>query len=343
MTDTATDPRTAVRQLIHASRLTQIVYTAATLGIPDLVASGATDLDALARRTGAHHEALLRLMRGLVAFGLLAYDGSDRFRLTPMGQWLRADARESLRPVALLFGREPLWRAWGRLQDAVMTGEPTARPQSERAFLDRHVEDPEYGSIFDAAMTANTALVAAAIVEAYDFSGLARIVDVGGGQGALLSAILEATPGARGVMFDLPPVVARARARIEAAGLAPRCDIVAGDCFESVPEGGDAYLLKVVLHDWDDGRALGILRNCRRACRAGARVLVIEPVMPDRIDQSDRAREIVLADLNMLVGTGGRERTEAEFDALYRQAGFRLTEVVPTSSSLSIVEGVAAA
>jgi SAM-dependent methyltransferase len=342
MTDTAIDPRTAVRQLIHASRLTQIVYAAANLGIVDLVAAGATDLDALARRTGAHHGALLRLVRGLVAFGLLAYDGSDRFRLTPMGQWLR-DTPGSLRPVALLFGREPLWHAWGRLRDAVMTGEPTARRQSEHAFLDRHVEDPEYGSIFDAAMTANTALVASAIVQAYDFSGLTRIVDIGGGQGALLGAILDATPCARGVVFDLPPVVARARPRIEAAGLAPRCDVVAGDCFEGVPENGDAYVLKLVLHDWDDGRALGILRNCRRACRTGARVLVMEPVMPDRIDQSDRSREIVLADLNMLVGTGGRERTEAEFATLYQQAGFRLTEVIPTSSSLSIVEGVAAA
>jgi SAM-dependent methyltransferase len=339
-TEITDEARTAVRGLIQASRLTQIVHASAKLGIADLVAAGVDDAAALAGRTGAHHGGLRRLLRAMVALGLLADDGGERLRLTPMGQCLRSDVPESLHPVALLFGRDPLWQAWGRLAESVMTGEPIARPQTERAFLDRHVQDPEYGAIFDAAMTTNTVERAAAIVEAYDFSGLSRIVDVGGGQGALLTAILQGAPEARGVLFDLPPVVAAARARIESAGLGYRCEVVAGDCFEGVPAGGDAYVLKVVLHDWDDARALAILRNCRRACAPGARVLVIEPVMPDRMDSSDRARDIALADLNMLVGTGGRERTEAEFHALYHRAGFRLVTVIPTSSSLSIVEGI---
>jgi hypothetical protein len=336
--------RTAVHRMILASRQTQALYAATALGIIDLIAGGVTRLDDLARRTGANPGALLRLLRALASIGVLAQaeGADDRFALTESGHWLRADVPGSLRPVALLHGRQPHWHAWGRLVESVMTGEPTRRPQTEHAFLERHLDDPEDGAVFDLAMTAGTATHAPAILDAYDFSGFTRIVDVGGGQGALLATILKAAPGARGVLFDLPPVIAGAAAHIEANGVGDRCELVTGDCFQGVPAAGDAYVLKMVIHDWDDQRSLIILTNCRRVIRKGGRLLLIEPVMPDLIDTSERMRDIAFTDLQMLVGTGGHERTEKEFRTLYHQAGFRLRRIIPTNSILSIVEGVLA-
>jgi SAM-dependent methyltransferase len=335
----STASRMAVHRMITANRVTQLVYVAATLGLADLLSDGSLDADALVRQTGADPVAFRRFLRGLVTIGLLEHR-PDGFALTPLGQWLRSDVPGSLRPIVLLMARQPLWNAWGRLADSVMTGAPSARPQSDGVFLDRHVEDPEYGAVFDEAMAAGSTASAPAILAAYDFSRFKRIVDVGGGQGALLAAILRATPGAIGVVFDLAPVIAGARERMEAQGIADRWELVAGDCFERVPAGGDAYLMKLVIHDWDDERSRTILRNCRRAIRPDGRLLLIEPVMPEEVDTSERARDIVLTDLHMLVATGGRERTEEEFRALYRDAGFRLTRVVPTTLPLSIVEGV---
>ncbi len=335
----STASRTAVHRMITANRLTQLVHVAATLGLADLLSDGPVDADALVRRTGADPVAFRRFLRGLVSIGLLEHR-ADGFALTERGEWLRSDVPGSLRPIVLLMARQPLWNAWGRLADSVMTGAPSARPQSEGVFLDRHIHDPEYGTVFDDAMAAGSTASAPAILAAYDFSRFEKVVDVGGGQGALIAAILRATPSTTGVVFDLPPVIARARPRIEAEGVAARCELVAGDCFEHVPGGGDVYLMKLVVHDWDDERSRTILSNCRRAIRPDGRLLLIEPVMPEEVDTSDRARDIVLTDLHMLVATGGRERTEKEFRALYRDAGFRLARVVATTSPLSIVEGV---
>jgi len=190
-------------------------------------------------------------------------------------------------------------------------------------------------------MTALSTQAAAAVVTAYDFSALGTIVDVGGGHGALLRAILHTTPTARGLLFDLPHVVEGAKRQIEAAGLAERCAVVEGDFFTAVPSGGDAYILSEVIHDWDDERSLTILKNCHRAMNKEGRLLLVELVLPARIDQSPTSQIIVGSDVNMLVLAGGRERTEAEFRALFEAGGFQLTKIIPTQGlARSVVEGI---
>jgi hypothetical protein len=206
------------------------------------------------------------------------------------------------------------------------------------AFLERHVEDPGWGALFDGAMSAHTTATIATIVGAYDFSRFTHLVDVGGGRATLLAAILRAHPKLRGTVLDLAPVADAARHALAAVGLNERCEVVSGDFFQSVPSGGDAYLLKMIIHDWDDERSVAILSGCRRAMHEEATLVIIERVMPDRIEPRAEHEECCLVDLNMLVVTGGRERTEAEFDTLVRRAGFTLTRVIPTASPFSVIE-----
>jgi SAM-dependent methyltransferase len=204
-------------------------------------------------------------------------------------------------------------------------------------YLAQH---PEEAAVFNAAMTAFSTQVATAVVAAYDFSPFGTIVDVGGGQGALLRAILQATPTARGVLFDLPQVVTGAKEPTEAMGLTERCTMVGGDCFASVPSGGDAYILSAVIHDWDDERSIAILHNCHRAMRPQGKLLLVEAVVPARIDRSVLSQFSVRGDVNMLVHTGGRNRTEAEYRALFEAAGFQLTRIIPTQGAVKILEGI---
>jgi hypothetical protein len=331
--------RAAMLDMIMAYRLTQVVHTAVALGLPDLLASGPMALDELAERSRAHPAALFRFLRALASTGVVRCE-SGRFALTPLGAWLRTDRPGSVAPIARLFGQERVWTGWGRLAESVVTGQPSQGPRSEHSFLDRHARDPEGGAIFDAAMSAMTAGHIPAILAAYDFSSFSRIVDVAGGQGALLAAVLAASSRPRGVLFDLPPVVAGARPTFERAGVADRAELVGGDVFESIPPGGDCYVLKAVVHDWDDARGLIILRNCRRAVDAGGRVLLVERVVPEAIDTSERLVDMAFSDLNMLVMVGGRERTEAEFRSLLSAAGLRLARVVPTGIAHSILEAI---
>lgn len=333
------DLRAAMLQIIAAYRLTQAVYAAVELGLPDLLADEPLPAEELARRTGAHPLALYRLLRALTSIEVLRSEAHG-FALASLGEWLRTDIEGSVAPIARLFGRERMWLGWGRLAESVMTGQPSMGPRSERSFLDRHLADPEAGAIFDAAMTAMTAGHAPAVIEAYDFSPCSRIVDVGGGRGTLLAAILKANPGSRGVLFDLPPVIAAARPFINGEGLADRCELIGGDCFAGVPADGDLYVMKAVIHDWDDTRSVTILNNCRRAMRSTGRLLVVDRVLPESIEASERLCEMAFSDLNMLVLAGGRERTATEFQTLFRSAGFHLLRVVPTTLPYSLVEGV---
>lgn len=222
---------------------------------------------------------------------------------------------------------------------SVQTGEP-AYPHrfgvDAWTYMARH---PEEAALFDEAMADFTRQAAIAVTAAYDFSPFGTIVDVGGGAGALLAGILTANPELRGVLFDRPGVVERAQAEMIGRGLADRCTVVGGDFFSEVPAGGDAYVLKHVIHDWNDERAAAILRTCRRAAGPGSRLLVVEGVYPARIDQSDPSRGAASNDVNMLVATGGRQRSEAEFRALYAATGFRLTRIVPTAARISVIEG----
>lgn len=330
--------RATLARMITASRITQAVYVAAKLGIADCLAGAPRSSDALAVELGTHPGALRRLLLALTSIGIVEHTASDEFALTSIGSYLRRDTPESLHAPTLLFGGERFWDAWGRLSDAVRTGEPTLGPRSDLAFLERHVDDPAWGALFDGAMSAHTTAVTSAIIAAYDFSRFTHVVDVGGGRATLLAAILNAHPAVRGTVFDLPPVVHAARAALDAVGLSRRCDVVAGDFFAAVPTGADAYLLKVIIHDWNDERSVAILRKCREAIAPGGTLLLVERVTPARIEARPDHEEVCFVDLNMLVITGGLERTEADYETLLRRAGFRLTRIVPTASPFSVIE-----
>jgi hypothetical protein len=241
----------------------------------------------------------------------------------------------------LLFAGSGIQDSWKELEYCVRTGQPAFRKHSPEADAFSQM-DPEQARIFDAAMATFAAPSAAAIAAAYDFSSLGTLVDVGGGNGALLCGILEAKPGLRGIVFDRPEAAEGAKRRIAATGLVGRCEFAAGNFFASVPRGGDLYLLKHVIHDWDDEQAVAILRSCGRAMGPAARLAVAEGVTPARIDASLVGRGAAANDVNMLVVTGGRQRSEQEFRALYDAAGFELTRIVPTRgpAAICLIEGV---
>ena len=335
-------PAATLLHLMTGYRAMQALYVAARLGIADLLKDGARGSEELARATGADARALHRLLRALASLGVFGEDADGRFTPSELGALLRSDVPGSLRAAAIFFGDERNWHAWGKLERSVMSGEPVRGPRGTQVFLEESARDPEGAALFNAAMTSLTSAFDAAVTAAYDFSRLGTLVDVGGGQGALISSILAANPTLRGILFDIPPVIESARGRIGEAGLAGRCELVAGDFFASVPAGGDAYVLKWVIHDWDDEHSVAILGSCRRAMARDGRLLLVERVVPERVDQSADTQGIVLGDLNMLLWTGGRERTAAEYRALLASGGFTLARIVPTATQLSIIEGARA-
>ncbi len=320
-------------RLVHGYRLSQVIHVVAKLGIADRLAAGPRPNDDLAAEIPADPHALYRLLRAAAAGGLLHEDDARRFSLTPLGDLLRRDADGSVDGIAEFFGNEPLWRAWGGLLDSVRNGDNAFKrifgtdPWSYRAA------HPEENDAFNRAMTGVSLTTAAAVVAAYDFTPYRCVVDVGGGHGAMLAAILQTAQQSRGILFDQPHVVSAATALAE-AGVVARCEIVGGNFFESVPAGGDAYVLRSVLHDWADEQCIEILRSCRRAMSASARVIVLERL----IGPPNEALDDKLSDLNMLVSPGGMERTVDEFAALFAAAGLRLLAVTPTRSTTNIIE-----
>jgi hypothetical protein len=328
-------------RMVTGYYVSRAIYVASKLSIADLIAEGPRSHGELAKATGAHADSLRRVLRLLASAGVFIEEDDGKFALTPIGACLRSDGPGSMRAAALLFGGITQ-QAWRDLLHSVETGQPAFRHVFGKEPFDYMAEHPDEAANFDAAMAGFTKHIAIAVVAAYDFSPFRRIVDIGGGNGALLAGILRDNPTLTGVVFDLPDVAIRAREQIRELGLAGRCEIVSGDFFEEVPGGGDAYLLKHVIHDWKDDRATEILRTCRRAMAAEARLLLVEGVYPPRIDQSDESRGAAANDVNMLVCTGGRQRSEAEFRALYDAAGFRLTRIVPTQTPVKVIEGVCA-
>lgn len=327
----------ALLDMISGAWMSQAIFVAARLGIADRLADGPRTSDELAASVGAHADALYRLLRGLVSLGLCRESDGRVFELTPLGGWLRTDGARSLRAWALFWG-EALWPAWGTLLHAVKTGQ-SVRPLASRTkgFEDLAFK-PEASKTFNDAMTGIARLIAASLIKAYSFSGIHRLVDVGGGSGELLAAILRAYPSLRGVLFDLPHVVQSAGAHLQAAGVADRCEIAGGSFLDGVPEGGDAYCLKSVIHDWDDHRSQTILERCRRVLPPEGRLLVIERVLPEAIGACAEHRGAAASDLNMLVAIGGRERTEAEYRTLLGSAGFALTRTMPIAAYYSVIE-----
>jgi hypothetical protein len=332
-------PPFALFRMVTGFYLSQALYAVAKLDIADHLRGGARRADELAEATGTHGPSLRRALRLLASTGVFTEEADGRFALTPIGACLRADVPGSMRAAALLFGGITQ-QAWGDLLHSIETGEPAFRRVFGMEPFEYMAQHPDEAANFDAAMADFTKHIAAAVVATYDFSPFHRIVDVGGGNGTLLAGI--PVPTLEGVLFDLPEVADRAVAPMRESGLADRCEIIGGDFFKAVPAGGDAYLLKHVIHDWNDDRATAILKTCRRAMSAEAKLLILEGVYPPRIDQSDESRSAATNDVNMLVCTGGRQRSEAEFRSLYEAAGFRLTRILPTPTTVKVIEGVPA-
>jgi O-methyltransferase domain/Dimerisation domain len=339
-------PRRTLGRMIAGYNTTQLIYVAARLGLADLLAEGPRPSEELARTVEANAAALRRLLRALVEIGVLLEGEDRRFSLTPLGEHLRQAAPGSLWAAAICAG-DTFYRAWGDLLESVRTGETAFGRVFGAPMFDYLGRQPELAEIFGRYMTGVSADIAAAVAQ-HDFSSFRTIVDVGGGHGTLLAAILSANPHAAGVLVDLEPVIPSARRTFEAQGLSHRCELVAGDFFEAVPGGGDAYILKWILHDWDDEQAIRVLRNCRRAMGEKARLLVIETVIPERMTPGSAGAGL---DMHMLALTGGWERTESEYRALLDHSGLRLSRVIPTAPSahsplygaiVSIIESVPA-
>ncbi len=312
------------------------LYTACELRIPDLLASGATKPEALARRAGADPDGLARLMRVLARAGIFKETEDGGFSLTPTSAALRSDVPGSMRGWVMFAGSGFYTRAWARLSDSVRTGRPAFEAANGASFFDYLGAHSDAQTIFDEAMTSISGPEAEAVTSAYDFSRFGKIIDVGGGHGHLIATILSKWSNVRGAVFDQPQVVAEARSQLKRRGLEQRCELVAGSFFDSIPGGYDAYVLKYIVHDWSDEKAAVILRNCRSAMKSEARLLLVETVNSPRA-ASDAA---ILSDLEMLVILGGKERSEEGFSALLAEAGFRLGRIIPTACPLSVIEGV---
>ncbi len=342
MTTTTLAPRdttTAVHLLdmIGASWMSQAICVAAELRIPDLLAKGPRTAAALATETQCAPESLQRLLRGLACLGICSEEADDTYALTTMGALLRSDIDDGVRAWAIWWGRY-LWPVWQDLQLSIRSGR-SVRALARGTTGYAHVEsDPAAAAVFNRAMVELTQLVAGEFARIYDFSGARRIVDVGGGHGALLDAILAAQPHARGILFDLPHAINNTRAHIANSAIAARLECIEGSFFDGVPEGADLYLLKSVLHNWSDANSAVILGHCRRAMPAHAKLVLIERMMPEHIHGTTRDRASARTDLNMMVGLGGRERTVSELIALLTASRFRVTQSRPLEPEYTLIE-----
>lgn len=335
----AVNPPQQLIQMVAAKWIAQSISVAATLGLADFLADAPQSAEQLAASTSTNADALYRLLRALSAAGVFAETDDHRFGLTPLSECLRSNAPNSVRNAARMMGLPLFERSWAELLGCVKTGQTGLKQafglDNPFIYFAEHEAD---GKIFNDAMTDMTRNIGAAVAEAYEFGKFKKIVDAGGGHGILLASILQRHAGPRGVLFDLPQVVSGARPTLEAAGVAERCELLAGDLFESLPAGADAYVMKSIIHGFQKERASVILRNVRRAVAKDGRVLIVEQVVPSGREPAFGK----IADLQMLVMSGGRERTEEEFADLFEASGFRLGGIYRTGAPHSIVEGVPA-
>ncbi len=321
-------------ELIIGAWVTQAIHAAAELGIADALAGGPLTVDQLAERVRADPDALERLLRALVTRGVFRRRRDGSYESTPLADTLRSDAPASMTGGARFYGSPQHREHWSLLVDSVRTGQPSVPRLRGKEFFEYLADDPDLAGLFDDAMTSVSELAMAPIIAGYDFSKYSTIVDVGGGRGRLLAAVLEATPSAHGVLYDLPQVVAGAPKLLEHYGVQERVRIESGSFFEAAPAGGDLYTLKLIIHDWPDEQANQILRSVRRAIGPNATVLLVEQVIP----RHDREFLGKWADLEMLLCLAGRERTADQYRDLLAGAGFEMTRVVQTAAPFSLVE-----
>jgi hypothetical protein len=321
-------------QMITGYWVSQAIYAAAKFGIADHLKDGPRTALELANASSTNADALYRLLRALASVGIFAEDESRRFSLTTLAEPLRSDVPGSKRALALMSGDEQ-FRTWAEIDYSVRTGKIAFDKVFGEPIFDYLGKHPEKARIFDAAMVGIHGRESSAILDAYDLSGIGILADIGGGNGSQITEILKKYPEMNGVLFDLPHVVERAQGRIEASGLQGRCKLVPGSFFDAVPPGAGAYVLRHIIHDWDEEKCLTILRNCHRAMSAGSKLLLIESVIPSGNEPFPGK----FLDLVMLLIPGGKERTREEYRVLFEQSGFELTRIVPTGAEVSIVEG----
>ncbi len=313
--------------------ISQAIYAAAKFSIADHLKDGPKSVNELAEATSTNADALYRLLRALASKGIFAEGESRQFSLTSLAELLQSDVPGSKRALALMSGDEQ-FHAWAEIEYSIQTGKIAFEKVYGKPIFDYLSDNPDKARIFDAAMVGIHGRESDAILDAYDFSGIGIVADIGGGNGSQITGILEKHITTKGILFDLPHVIERAKGQIESAGLSDRCELVAGNFFDVIPEDADAYMMRHIIHDWDDEKSLTILRNCHQAMSASAKLLIVESVIPSGNEPFGGK----FLDLVMLLIPGGKERTEDEYRTLLYKAGFELTQVVPTGTEVGIIE-----
>jgi hypothetical protein len=327
-------PAAQIFQMAGGYVISKAIFAVAELAVADHLKDGPHTADEIAKATGTHAPSLYRLLRFLASLGFFVEEAEQRFSLTPLGAALQSDDPGCARSTARMIAGSGMWGGWGGFLHSVKTGETGFEKTFGQPIFDYLSTRPEEASVFNEAMIGIHGAEPPAVAAAYDFSGIQTLVDVGGGTGNLLTTVLAANPGLKGVLYDLPHVAAEAQSQIERKNLSDRCEIVSGSFFESVPSGGDAYMMSHIIHDWDEEKCVQILQNCRQAIPDDGRLLLVEMVVPPGNDFHPSK----FLDLIMLTIPGGKERTEKEYAELFSKAGFSLTRVVPTASPVSVVE-----
>lgn len=330
---TRLSPPEIIRRMVTAQFISQAIYVVARCNLAELFVAGPLSAEAVAQQAGLHAPSVYRLLRALADAGIFVHRTDDTFELTNLGNCLRSNVPGSMRMAAILFNEEP-YVACAHLLESVRTGETAFERVYGMGHFEYLAQNETAAQTFHEAMTDLTTVVGRAVVSSYDFSQVRSLVDVGAGEGLLLAAILSANPHLKGVLFEAPPAMPGAQRLMEQQQLSHRCELRAGNFFESVPTGGDTYLLKSVIHDWDDARSLHILRNVRKAMPEDGRLLIVERVLPDSSERFFGK----LNDLIMLVVSGGMERTEAQYQQLLRESGFGSGRVIPTGTGFHVIE-----
>ena len=327
-------PDAILMQMVFGAQMQRSVCLAARLGIPDLLAERAQTAEELAEKTSMHAPSVYRLLRTLASIGVFSETADRKFELTPISALLLSNAPNSVRDFAVMMGEDWIWQAWGELPYSVRTGDVAHEKVQGMGSFDFFQKNEEAGKIFNAAMTNFTQVIIPAVTEVYDFSGVSKLVDVAGGHGLLLAGILKANPPLQGVLFDLPFVIEGAGELLKKEDVSDRVELASGNFFESVPQGADAYMMKHIIHDWDDESSIKILQNIHSAMNENGKVLIIEMVIPE----GNEPHPSKALDILMLVMEGGKERRRDEYRKLLDASGFRLARIIPTKSPYSVIE-----